>query len=622
MSGVFGVLDSKQSTQIDKLLARMGEEMSHRDWYVVETYSDENAGVGLGRVGIGIFNPETQPIVSEDKSILLFLAGEFYDYADTRRELERKGYHLRDSSHAELALRLYQDRGSDFVKEVEGIFVTAIWDRSCRKLFIANDRFGLKPLYYTQFGGKFIFAPEIKGILADWTFPKKLNLTALAEYMRFQQLLGEKNFFEDVTLLPPASVLCVDYRTWQLTRRNYWGWSNIRLLENRLDSREFAEEAERLFRRAVNIRLEKAARPGIFLSGGLDSRSILAVVDPKYRPVTTITYGHRDCRDVYLAARVARAAGTRHHFFGLRDGNWIKEVADFHLELTEGAHSWIHAHGMSILHQVRQLIDVNLSGIAGAIGSILAKPSIAYAPDREALLNNLFLFYTQQHTWPGLTEAEARNLYTDHYRTMLDGLAFASLQAELARFDYLDISLQGLIFNLVNRDRRLIFNLIVFKNSHFENRCPFYDYQFVEWAACLPVEQKIDKQFHYAVIKRAAPRLTLIPRDKDFRLPTDNQLVRGVHAVYDRLTQMLGKQLGFGHPKLTLYADYEHYLRHELRDWAEAILFDKRTLSRGIFRLEALRSLMDRHLAGHEQWTIGKIAPIMTYEMMLRRFYD
>jgi asparagine synthase (glutamine-hydrolysing) len=205
---------------------------------------------------------------------------------------------------------------------------------------------------------------------------------------------------------------------------------------------------------------------------------------------------------------------------------------------------------------------------------------------------------------------------------MLDGLAFNSLRAELAGFNHLNIRLRGLAFNLANRDRRLILNFVIFKNSHIENRCPFYDYQFAEWAACLPIEQKIDKQFHYALIKRVAPKLALIPRDKDFRLPTNNRFVRSVHAAYDRLTQMLGRQLGLGHPKLTLYADYENYLRHELREWAEAILFDERTSSRGIFRPEALRSLMDRHLAGHEQWTIGKIAPIITFEMMMRRFFD
>ncbi len=623
MSGVFGVINKRNNLVVGELLNAMGKEMTHRPWYQVDTFCDEAAGIGLGRIGIGIFNQERQPICSEDLNLTVFLTGEFYRTAELRHDLKAKGHRFRDDSDLELVLRLYREKGKEFIQDLEGAFLVMIWDRSKQEVIIANDRFGMYPLFYAHYGGKFIFAPEMKGILCNPGFDKKLNLAALAEYMRFQQLLGEKTFFEDITLLPPASILRVDYEILQLTRHNYWDWCSIRLLDKGLDVREVAEEGERLFRRAVNIRLERAKRPGVLLSGGLDSRTILAVANPQYRPITTTTYGHRDCRDVYLAARIARVSGTQHHFFELKDGNWVKEVADFHLDLTEGAHSWVHAHGMSTLPQVRELMDVNLSGIAGPIGGpVLARPSIVYAPDGAALLNNLFLFYNQQHTWPGLTEAEAKNLYTDHYKAMLNGLAYDSFRMELAHFDHLDIRLQGLFFNLTNRDRRLIFNFIIFNNSHFENRCPFYDYQFVNWAICLPVEHKTNKQFHYSLIKRAAPRMSLIPKDKNLQLPTNNRFLWGIHAAYDRVTQILGKQLGFAHPRLTLYADYENYLRRELREWGENILFDKRTLDRGIFNPGFLRSIWARHQSGKELHTIGKIAPIITFEMMMRRFFD
>jgi asparagine synthase (glutamine-hydrolysing) len=623
MSGVFGVISDKDRSEISDLLNVMGKKMAHRPWYQVDTFSDEEAGVGLGRIGIGIFNPETQPIVSEDKSILLFMAGEFYDYTGLRSELERKGYHFRDFSDAEFALRLYQDRGPEFVKVVEGVFATAIWDRARQQLFIANDRFGFKPLYYAKYNRKFLFAPEIKGILADRTFSKKLNLAAVAEYMRFQQLLGEKTFFEDIILLEPASVLCLDCATFQLTRRTYWDWRSIRSRAERLDRREIAVETERLLQRAVNVRLERTEKPGIFLSGGLDSRTILALAARQYRPITSITYGHHACRDVYLAGRIARAAGTQHHFFELRDGNWVKDVAGFHLELVEGAHSWIHAHGLSILPQARQLIDVNLSGFgAGVMTGFFEKPSMIYAPDEEALVNAMFHHYTQRHSWPGLTETEAHGLYADGYSSLLNGLALNSLRAELAKFDHPDTRLRSFFFNLLNHDRRMILNFIVFNNSHIENRCPFDDYRLVEWAASLPMELKADKQIHRSILSHMAPRLALIPYDRTYRLPTDNGLLRGIHAMYTRTVYALGKRLKIGSPRPTLYADYENYLRYELRDWAEAILFDERTLARGIFRPEALRSLVDRHLSGREEWTIGKIAPLITFEMMMRRFFD
>lgn len=624
MSGVFGLIKNREKlSDGGELLRTMGRHMAHRPWYQVDSFFDERAGVGLGRIGIGIFNSEKQPVASEEGSIRLVMSGEFYYQADLRRELEKEGASFRDSSDAELALRLYQDRGPDFVKAVEGAFILALWDRSRNQILIANDRFGLKPLCYTQSDGGFLFAPELKGILADPGFSRKLNLTALAEYVRFQQLLGDKTFFEGITLLPPASLLCLDCQTLLFTQSNYWDWRSIRSVEKAPDEREVVEETERLLRQAVNVRLERAARPGILLSGGLDSRTLLALADRQYQPLTTITYGHPDCRDVHLAAKIARAAHTRHHVFELNDGNWVKNVAGFHLDLVEGAHSWIHAHGLSILPQARQLIDVNLSGFGdGVMTGHLERTPIIYAPDEEALVNAMFYYYTQQHSWPGLTESEAQGLYTDDYRSLARDAAVDSLRAELARFAHPDTRLRGLFFNIRNHDRRMILNSVIFNSSHIEIRCPFNDYRLVEWTASLPAEIKNGKRLHRAILSRIAPALAVIPYDKDYRLPTTNHLVRTAHAAFDRGVGVLQKQFGLGRPRPTLYADYENYLRHELREWAETILFDKRTLARGIFRPEALRSLMDRHLAGHEEWTIGKIAPIMTIEMMLRRLYD
>jgi asparagine synthase (glutamine-hydrolysing) len=445
--------------------------------------------------------------------------------------------------------------------------------------------------------------------------------------MRFQMLLGEKTFFEGITLLPPASILRVETATLQIKRQSYWNWNDICWRERELSQAELIEEAEHLLRHAVNTRLEKAERPGIFLSGGLDSRLILALVERNYQPITTITYGHRDCRDVHLAAKIARTAGANHHHFELENGNWVKETVDFHLELTEGAHSWVHAHGMSILPQARQLIDVNLSGISGPITGISSDPALIFAPDQEALLNNLFIFYTQHHTWPGLTESEAAGLYTASYQKLLLPLALDSLRAELAHFDNIDPRLRATAFNITNRDRRMIANFLIFNNSHFENRCPFYDYKFAEWAVQLPPAIKAERRIHRALLSRVAPKLALIPYDKNYSLPIDNQFLRETYDLYTKVRRRTKKLFHSSPGKPTpytetLYADYENYLRHELRGWAENILFDERTLARGIFRPEALHSLMDRHVAGHELHTIGKIAPIMTFEMVMRRFFD
>ncbi|UCE48050.1 MAG: hypothetical protein JSW47_20935, partial [Phycisphaerales bacterium] len=227
MSGVFGVVDSERNPGIDQLCAHMGAEMSHREWYVIETHCDERAGVGLGRIGIGIFNQERQPVCSKDQNLMVFLSGEFYNTAELRRDLKAKGHCFQDDSDIELLLRLYEARGEQFIHGLEGAFVLAIWNRSQRELIIANDRFGLYPLYYAHYDSKLVFAPEMKGILCDPDFRQELNMTALAEYMRFQHLLGDKTFFEGLNLLPNATLLRYNTQTDHLAVEPYWDFSRI-----------------------------------------------------------------------------------------------------------------------------------------------------------------------------------------------------------------------------------------------------------------------------------------------------------------------------------------------------------------------------------------------------------
>jgi len=595
--------------------------MAHRDWYVVETFVDARRGVGLGRIGIGIFNRERQPICNEDQSLMVFLSGEFYSTSELRRDLKAKGHHFRDDSDLELVLRLYEEKGEQFIQDLEGAFVLSIWNRPRKQLIIANDRFGLYPLYYAHYNGKLAFAPEMKGILCDPGFHKELNLTALAEYMRFQQLLGEKTFFEGINLLPNASLLCYNIQTDSLTIQPYWDFSKIP--ELRVTFEEAVEEIGRLLRRVVNRLASGPYRVGVYLSGGLDSRAILGLIDYEHSPVTSITYGQRNCRDVVYAERVARKAGSDHHWFEFENGNWVKEYVDFHLALTEGFHSCIHAHGISVLPHARQLIDVNLTGygggsVVGGTFTILDEPV-----DETAFLCHLFELYNQRHTWPSITEAEEECLYTDSLYPQLRAKAFSSLACEVSKYRNDCFSKQAEAFKITNHDGRFIHNFLVINNSHFENVYPFYDYHVVEFVYALPPSMRKNKRLLRALINHTAPELAMVPYDKDNLLVTDRRLVKAGHAIAEKLRNRFNRHV---HPifrqYFTLYADYENYLRTNLRKWGESILFDKRTLDRDIFNPQFLQSIWARHQSGKELHTIGKIAPIMTYEMMLRRFYD
>jgi asparagine synthase (glutamine-hydrolysing) len=616
MSGVFGIADPGRQIDVRALVDKMIAVMSHRDWFVSDRFVDDAQNLAFGRLGIGIFNKTPQPAWNATRTVALVMAGEFYN-ADT---LQRNG---NAESDEQLALTLYEREGDNFVSQLNGVFIIAIWDRARNQLLIANDRFGLYPLFYAYRAGRLIFAPEMKGVLCDETLPRQLDLTALVQYMRFQHLLGERTFFEDIKLLPNASLLVYNLSAATCSVKPYWTFDDIPYRPE-VSFEEAVGESGRLLRHAVQRLSGDAYRPGIYLSGGLDSRTILGMIER--RPAVSLTYGMHNCRDVYYAHRIAKAVGSNHHWFDLPNGEWVKEHVDLHLDLTEGLHSWIHAHGISTLPQARRLIDVNLTGWDG--GTVMGHPDSIEplqisAVDDAALITRLFYLFNQKYTWPSVTEAEEHLLYCEPIRRKVQGLAFDSFRTEMSRYLDYRSDVRGEYFYIRNHCSRLTHNLITFTRSHIEVRFPFFDYDLFEFLYSLPALVRGHRTLYRAVIQQETPRLAYIPYDHDEFLPTTRPLVRGVHALAIKLKRRFNQHLWSLFPeRYTLYADYENYLRGELRDWAEDILFDRRTAERGIFNPAFLRTLMDRHLSGLEEWTIGKIAPILTYEMMCRKFCD
>ncbi len=623
MSGVFGVIDSERKTRPDQALVRMGDVMRHRDWYVVETYWDERTGAGLGRIGIGILNKEPQPVISTDGNIVLFLAGEFFDWERAPiNDCPRRDAFETD---IEYVLQMYKMYGKEFVRLVAGAFIVAIYDRARRQVFLANDRFGLYPLHFEYRKGYLAFAPEVKAILTISERSPQLDEVALAQYMRFQQLLGTRTFFKGIQALAPASVLSYKLETGICRIEPYWSFDQIPNHPAGVTFEEAAEEATRLMRQAVLRRLRGNYRFGIYLSGGLDSRTLLAAYPRDFPRPVTLTFGLKNCRDAYYAARVARRAGTPFYFCEFTDGNWVKEYADFHLTLTEGFHSWIHMHGISTLPTARGLFEINLTGLGGDL--VLGGPNeseeiLLKTPDDVAYLITLFELLNQRYNWPGMSEAEEQMLYTPPFYTRLQGLAFESLYQELqpylrynreSRVDYFGFQV----------DLRHYAHYITFMRSHIETRYPFYDYDLVDFLLSLPVGFRVGRKLQVAVLNRLNPSLALIPTDKEEYLPTELSVIRSTHKLLVKIKRRFNQHVYPLFPdRFPLHTDYEGWLRHKLREWAEKILFSPRTLSRGIFRPETLRSFWAQLQSGSREWMLGRIAPVMTYEMMLRRLYD
>jgi asparagine synthase (glutamine-hydrolysing) len=616
MSGIFGVVDLKRKNNLYALIEKMSGEMSHKEWYISENYVDDERGLAVGRIGIGIFNKAKQPVWNASGMVALVMAGEFYKRGVT-------GNDDGSQSDEEFALALYEKNGAGFVAQLTGAFIIGIYDKREKRVLIVNDRFGLYPLFYSCQNEQLLFAPEMKGILCSEYFSRRLDLTALAQYVRFQQLLGARTFFEDIYLLPGGSILSYDVSSGACAVKSYWSYDDIPYRPE-VDFDEAVEETGMLFRRAVKRLSSDSFRPGVYLSGGLDSRSILGMIDR--RPVVSLTYGTKNCRDVYYAERIARTVGSDHHWVDFPNGKWVEQVVGLHLELTEGFHSWIHAHGMSTLSQARELMDVNLTGWDG--GTVLGRldslePLQDSLIDDLALVTRVFNRLINGWTWPSINEVEEKLLYNGDIRKKVLDLAYDSFREEINDYLHYRPDVRGEYFFIDSQCRRMTQNGVVFTRSHVEVRFPFFDYDLFDFLNSVPGKLRAQRKLYNAMIQREMPQLAYIPYDYDEFLPTPRSFFRGIHAETVKFKRRVNKYIMKVFPEHhTLYADYENYLRTDLREWAEGILYDQRTADRGLFEPSLLRSLMCRHLAGHEQWTIGKIAPLMTYEMMLRRYYD
>lgn len=614
MSGVLGAVDLSHATNARQWVQRMLQAMSHRAWFVGESVADEPSNLALGRIGIGIFNKATQPHWNADQTVALFMAGELYN----RQELAQETSETLDER---IILSLYLQFGLKAIERLKGSFVIALWDKRVKKIFLISDRFATYPLFYSLHGGRFVFAPEMKGILCDEKFPRNVDLVALAQYMRFQHLYGDRTFFEGIKLLPPASILTYDLARSQAKIEKYWSYAKIPYRPE-VSFHEAVEETGRLLRRAVRRASEDELRPGVYLSGGLDSRTLLGLT--ARRPIISITYGTKNCRDVYYAAKIAKTTGSEHHWVDFPDGNWVKQHVDFHLELTEGNHSWIHSHGISTLPLARELIDVNLSGWDG--GTVMGHedctgPLSTQAVDDIAFLIRTFFQHTQLNTWPSITEVEERFLYVEPVWQKIRGLALESFREELAPYLGLRKDMRNEYFYIDNHCRRMTQNMILFARSHIEVRFPFFDYDLIDFLYSLPAALRGHRVLYHAVIQKETPHLSRIPYDHDQLPPTNCQLLRKLYAIPYRIKSGINRYLWPVFPEhFTLYADYENYLRKELRGWAETILFNDSAHQDPFFDPSHVRTLMNRHLSGLEEWTIGKIAPIITYKMMLKRF--
>lgn len=618
MCGIAGWINldtTKPNYDAEAVLHSMCETILHRGPDSEGVWIGPEAALGMRRLSIIDLRTGDQPVFNEDRSVVAMQNGELYNYRDIRESLERDGRKFVTQTDTEIIPFLYEKYGDDFVDHLNGMFAISLWDSTKKKLVLARDRFGEKPLYYGVFDGKLIYASEPKAILAHPSVRPELDLDALRHYVSYDYVPAPLSIYKGISKLPAGHILTVEKG--EIKIRRYW---NLDFTGNghRPSIDDAATELRGLLSDAVRMRLVSDVPLGILLSGGIDSSAVAAfATHHSSSKVQTFSIGfEEDSFDESKYARlVAKHLGTDHHediLSAKTAGNLLAEIGEWLDEpLSDG--SLLPTFLLSRF--VRKHVTVALGGDGGdelfagypmyfghkVAAVYLAIPKLVRDGLIEPLVNalpvstqNLSFDYkakrfvssskfdavTRHHSWFGsfpvntheslLSRDVLQNSENDIYRGARTILALCDAQTEIERMQYLDINFYMAEDILTKVDRAAM-------AVSLETRAPFLDPRVGQFAASLPLEYKLRGNKGKFVLKRAVA--DLLPREI-LRRP----------------------KKGFGIP----IADW---LKGQLNELMHDLLSPQRLKEQGIFNSAYVGSLIREHEAGkasnHKQlWTL------------------
>ncbi|HEX8687295.1 MAG TPA: asparagine synthase (glutamine-hydrolyzing), partial [Pyrinomonadaceae bacterium] len=597
--------------------------------------------VGLGHRRLSIVDVAAghQPMPNEDGTLHVVYNGEIYNHADFRAGLEERGHTYRTHCDTETILHLYEEKGARCVEDLRGMFAFAIWDSRRREMFVARDRFGVKPLYYVHApDGSLYFASEIKSLLAAGAVRPRLDYAALPDYLANHGTSGDATLFEGVHRLAPGHTLL--WRDGRVKIEKYWdlsfapdGGGDDDGGDGRARSDdEYVAEWSELFRTSVRLRLMADVPLGMFLSGGIDSSAIAAVMSGLVsEPIKTfsVAFAEREANELSYARLVAERFKTDHHevvvsprefFDALPRLVWhedeplahpssvalyfVSRLAARHVKVVltgEGSDETLAGYEryyktllqLSLAPHYHRLVPRALRrAVAGRVEALpvgsrarhkLTRTFLCLEPDVESLYFNNFAVFSA---------ASQRRLLTPEARER----AGAPLDpyADMRRhFEASDSA--GLLGRMLYADTKTYLHELLMKQDQMsmaasiESRVPFLDHKLVEYTARLPERMKLRRG-----------------------LQTKYVLRRAMAGVLPEAILRRGK-MGFPVP-------VGKWFRGEYRHLLDEYVTGERAAARGVFEPEFVRGLVARHLAGEDH--AERLWALVNFEMWQRRFFD
>lgn len=564
MCGICGVIHRDKEKRVDKpILAKMNNSLVHRGPDEEGYYIEGNVGLGVRRLSIIDIKGGHQPIYNEDKSICVICNGEIYNFLELRENLEKQGHRFYTKSDVETIVHLYEEYGEDFVHRLRGMFAIALYDLKKDKLILARDRIGIKPLYYTYQKGVFLFASELKAILEYPGIKKNISLKALSDYLTYLYISAPETIFEQIYKLLPAHILI--FENGNINLRQYW---EIDYSKKEEKSEEYyIERLSDLLKEAIKLHLISEVPLGAFLSGGMDSSTVVALMsEVANEPVKTFSVGFdvTDFNELRYAKLVAKRFNTNHHEINLKADiiNLLPKIVE---QFDEPFADSSAIPTYLISQFAKQYVTVCLAGDGGDelfagydwtrrqkfindfnrlprliknnIKNILLNKN--YSPDYKSSLANKIERFIYDTNLPleqsfkrritCFSEEMKKSLFKEHvYRSLKN---YESISKILPYFGKSDINydLEKLLFldtklylpddGLCKVDRMSMLHSL-------EVRVPFLDHIVVEFVASMPFKYKMQgfasKYILKKMVSKVLPKQILRQRKLGFTIPLNS----------------------------------------------------------------------------------------------------
>jgi asparagine synthase (glutamine-hydrolysing) len=621
MCGICGIWEyGAASRRVEgALVERMRDVMQHRgpDDAGALIFDDARGGFGFRRLSIiDLSEAGHQPMHGCTENLWLVFNGEIYNHARLREGLERRGHVYASHTDSETILHLYEERGLDFVYDIEGDYAICLWDARQQQLILVRDRVGVKPLYFYHKDGRFIFASEIKAILQHPAVTPDVDEESLYHYLTFLTTPAPQTLFREIQKIPAGHILTIG-RDGTIKLKPYW--DALPPAETSvLSDEEHKAEILRLLRDSIKKRMMSDVPFGVFLSGGVDSSANVALMSELMtRPVETFTVGFSDAEylnELDSARRIARDFKTNHHEVIISEREMQKFLPDlvFHQDEPIADPVCVPLYYVSklardsgtIVVQVGEGSDEIFSGYENYVrhlriyekfwrraerfprvvrraASAMARPALEATGRKRAAIELIRrLGANEPLFWGGAVvydETFKPRVLSEHFRSRMDGrssLEVVNLYLEqiererpasdfLSRMTYLELKLRLPELLLMRVDK-------ITMATSVEARVPFLDHHLVEYALGLPRELKVEGESGKHILKRALEQI--LPKD----------------LLYSR-------KRGFGAP-------VREWFRDGLGSWFDSHLMNSTMRRRDFFDYKFIARLLDEHRRGAQEW--------------------